>query len=193
MRMIAMLTPAIGVSTLLAGGITYDENIDGDLSDDRFAPTFLAFTEGVNRVSMDVVISDQPGGDRDYFTFTVDPGLVIESVILVEASLPQGGFDSTAFVGFTSGNFFDFDPDTFQGSLNGFELTSSEFIGTDILPALNSQSGTVPSPPGDYTFWVQQTGTDLTRVTLDIVITPAPTSVATLALGGLLMSRRRRA
>ncbi len=193
MRTIALLTPAVAASTLLAGGITYNEAVDGDLSDDRFAPTSLALTEGINTITLDVVISDQPGGDRDYFTFNVGAGLFIDSVILVDASNPNGGIDSTAFVGFTSGNFFDFDPDTFQGSLNGFTLTADELIGTDLLPALNAQSGSpVPSPAGDYTFWVQQTGTDLTQVTLDIVITPAPGSFSAMALAGLLGARRRR-
>ena len=192
MRAIALLTPAVIASAAFAGGITYDEAIDGDLSDDRFAPTFLAFGEGVNRVTMDVVISDQPGGDRDYFTFTIDPGLILESVILVDASNPNGGFDSTAFVGFTGGNVFNFDPDTFVGDLFGFELTSSGFVGTDILPSLTSEDGSAPSPAGDYTVWVQQTGTDLTSITLDFVVTPAPTSAAPLAMAGLLAARRRR-
>ncbi len=192
MRTAALLTPAVIASTALAGGITYNENIDGDLSGDRFAPTFLALTQGLNSITMDVVSSDT-GGDRDYFTFTVDPGLVIESVILADASNPNGGFDSTGFVGFTSGNVFDFDPDTFQGTLLGFELTAPELIGTDILPALTSQGGVAPAPAGDYTFWVQQTGDDLTQITLDIIITPAPTTAAPLALAGLLAARRRRA
>lgn len=191
MRAIALFVPAVIASTALAGGITYDEAIDGDLSDDRFNPTFLSFTEGVNRVTMDVIISDQPGGDRDYFTFTIDPGFILESVILVDASNPAGGFDSTAFVGFTGGDIFGFDPDTFQGDLYGFELTSSEFVGTDILPSLTSEDGSAPSPAGDYTVWVQQTGADLTSITLDFIVTPAPSSVA-IALPVLLVSHRRR-
>ena len=192
MRTITLLATAVLASTATAGGITYDEAIDGDLSDDRFNPTFLAFAEGVNRVTMDVIISDQPGGDRDYFTFTIDPGFLLESVILVDAFNPNGGFDSTAFVGFTRGSFFDFDPDTFQGTLDGFELTAQNLVGTDILPALTSQGGAAPSPAGDYTVWVQQTGTDLTTITLDFVVTPAPTSTAPLALAAILATRRRR-
>jgi len=192
MRFIALSVPAIATSALLAGGITYDESVDGDLSDDRFAPTSIALVEGVNSITMDVIISDQPGGDRDYFTFNIAAGLQVDSVFLVDASNPNGGFDSTALVAFTDGSFFDFDPDTFVGSLNGFVLTSNDLVGTDIFPELNSNSGSVPALAGDYTFWVQQTGSDLTSITLDIVITPSPMTVGPLAMAGLMAVRRRR-
>jgi len=188
----AMATIAFATSSAVAG-ITYNETVDGDLSGDRFNPTALALEEGVNTITMRVVQSDAPGGDRDYFTFNVGAGLRMDSVNLVGSTLPEGGFDATAFVGLDTGDTFDFDPVTFTGSLSGFVLTTPDLIGTDILPQLNTESGDpVPSPPGDYSFWVQQTGDDLTEVTLEIVITPAPAGVGVFALGGLVAARRRR-
>ncbi len=195
MRTPLALAAALAAAPAFAAPITYDESIDGDLSDDRLAPTVLALGLGINSFTVDVVDSNSPTGDRDYFTFNVGAGEQISSVVLRDASNPQGGFDAVAFLGFDSGDTFGFDPDTFMGSLNGFVLTTPDLFGTDILPALNSEAGapSVPVGPGDYTFWIQQTGADLTRVSFDVVLTPTPTTLAPLALAGLAGARRRRA
>ena len=168
----------------------YDEAVDGDLSDDRFAPTSVPISLGTTSVRMDVVASDAPGGDRDYFTVGVGAGESIDSIVLAENSIVSG-FDDVAFIGLAFDDVFDFDPDSQTGpGLEGFVLTGSGLVGTDLLGSLSG--GQSALGPGDYTFWVQQTGPDLTTVQLDIALVPAPGAAATLALASLGLTRRRR-
>lgn len=185
---------AAALAALLASAANatiYDEAIDGDLSNDRFAPTSIALSMGLNTVTMDVIDSDTPNGDLDYFTFTLGAGESIDSITLIESSNPLGGFDSAAFVGLAFDSFFDFDPDTFAGDgLEGFVITTPDLVGNDIL--LDLSDGLSSLGAGDYTFWVQQTGADLTRVSLGINVVPAPASIAMLGLLGAAAPRRRR-
>jgi hypothetical protein len=189
--MSAALASAASVSNAGVSNI-FDEAVLGDFSDDRFAPTFLDFGLGSNLVTTEVIASDIPGiGDRDYYTFSIAAGQSVDSITLVDASNPAGGFDSTAFVGLAFDSIFDFDPDTFNGpGLQGFVLTGEEVVDTDILPELSA--GLSSLGEGDYSLWVQQTGDDLTSVTLNFNVVPAPTTGAILATMGFLAARRRR-
>ena len=177
--------------SVASADVVYDEQVDGDLSGDRFNPTSVTLQSGVNSVRMDVVNSDQPGGDRDYFTFNVGAGQWIDSIVIAESSVGPGGFDSAGFVGLAFDDIFDFDPDMFTGpGLVGFVITEPSTVGTDQLGALSAGQSTLG--PGDYSFWVQQTGQDLTTIQLDINLVPTPGSFAVLGLGGLVAARRRR-
>lgn len=169
----------------------FDEQVLGDFSDDNFAPTFLDFEVGTNTVTMDVVFSGQSNGDRDYFTFTLGAGQYIDSITVLESSNPAGGFDSAAFVGLANDSVFDFDPDTFMGDgLEGHVITTEDLVGMDILTDLTTGPTTLEA--GDYSFWVQQTGEDLTRVSLGFNVVPAPATTALLSMLALTASRRRR-
>ena len=96
-----------------AAASVYNESIDGELSDDRFNPTMVSVENGLNTVTMQVVDSGFPGGDRDYFSISIGAGQSIDSIVVTNAFNPAGGFDSVAFVGLAFDSFFDFDPDTF--------------------------------------------------------------------------------
>lgn len=190
-----MLKSCIAGTALLAGSLAsaaiYDEAVDGDLSGDRFAPTLIGLDLGMNTVTMDVVLSDQPGGDRDYFTFTLGAGQSIDSMIVLESTNLVGGFDSAAFVGFGPGSFFDFDPDTIMGDgLDGFLITAPPVVGIEGIGDLTGGLSSIG--PGSYSFWVQQTGPDATRVSLGLNVVPSPSAMGVLALGGLVATRRRR-
>ena len=182
---------AVSLAVSSASASIYDEGVDGDLSNDRFAPTMIGLDVGLNTVTMDVIDSDGPGGDLDYFTFTLGADESIDSIVLLDASNPSVGFDSVAFVGLAFDSIFDFDPLTFSGDgLVGFTLTPAEVVGTDVLGDLSDGLGSLGE--GDYSFWVQQTGEDLTRVSLGINVVPTPASTALLGLMGVAAIRRRR-
>ncbi|CAE7756098.1 unnamed protein product [Symbiodinium sp. CCMP2592] len=167
-----------------AAASVYNESIDGDLSGDRFNPTMISVDNGLNTVTMQVVDSALPGGDRDYFTFSIGAGQSIDSIVVTDAFNPAGGFDSTAFVGLAFDNIFDFDPDTFVGpGLEGFVLTDMSVVGTESIGALTG--GLTSLGAGDYSFWVQQTGEDITELSLAINVVPSPSAMGVLALGGL--------
>lgn len=187
----AALLAIAAIAPTAAASVIYDEAVNGDLSGDRFNPTIITLGLGQNTITMDVVDSNLDGGDRDYFTFSLGGGLSVNSILLADASNPNGGFDATAFVGLGSGNFFDFDPDTFQGpGLIGFVLTTPDLVGTDIIGDLNAAQGALTAT--DYSVWVQQTGQDVTRVSLTFNVVPAPTTAAFLGLAALATTRRRR-
>ncbi len=181
-------------ATIATAGIanTFDEAVLGDFSDDRFAPTFFDFSLGSNIVTNSVVDSGVPGiGDRDYYTFSLAAGESIETITLLSATNPAGGNDATAFVGLAFDSFFDFDPDMFTGpGLAGFVLTAPDLPGTNILGELSG--GLTSLGEGDYTLWIQQTGSDLTELSIDFNVIPAPATSAILGSMALIATRRRR-
>lgn len=181
-------------ATIATAGIanTFDEAVLGDFSDDRFAPTFFDFSLGSNIVTNSVVDSDIPGiGDRDYYTFSLAAGESIETITLLSATNPAGGNDATAFVGLAFDSIFDFDPDMFTGpGLAGFVLTAPDLPGTNILGELSG--GLTSLGEGDYTLWIQQTGSDLTELSIDFNVIPAPATSAILGSMALIATRRRR-
>lgn len=190
---VSIVTLVASAGVVLAGPSNlFDEAVLGDFSDDRFAPTFLDFGLGSNIVTSSASLSNDPDfGDRDYYTFTLEAGESIESINLLSAINPTGGFDSVAFVGLAFDSIFDFDPNINSGpGLVGFALTTPDLVGTDLLGALSGGLDTLG--PGDYSIWYQQTGDDLTQVELEFNVVPAPTSAALLGLGGLAAIRRRR-
>lgn len=174
-----------------AAGINYDETVDGDLSNDRFNPTNFVLGTGVSNFTMDVIDSDQPTGDLDYFSVTIGAGLSIDSIILTDASNPNGGFDAIAFLALEVGPQISVDPAIPDPSpLAGFFLSNPTLVGTEVLDDLTN--GGTSLGEGTYSLWVQQTGTDLTRISLAFNVVPAPGSAAALGCLGLLASRRRR-
>jgi hypothetical protein len=189
------LAALIGVgvaSSLASGGIFYDEQVDGDLSSDRFNPTVFDLNTGTNTFIMDVVDSDLPEGDRDYFTVTVGAGQTITELFLTESFNPGGGFDAVAFIAMQIGPVVTVDPAAPDPSpLAGFIIGTPDLVGTDVLGLLAGDAGPTLGE-GEYAFWVQQTGESLTRVRMDFTVVPAPGAAALLGLGGLVALRRRR-
>ena len=181
----ALVAPALAVN--------YDEVVDGDLSNDRFNPTPFTLQVGLNTIRMNVVDSnDFDTGDIDYFSITIPVGLQLDSIFLLESSVPHGAFDSIAFVGVAAGPIFPIDPMFIDPEpLLGFVLTAPELVGTDITADLGLSAPVAGERV--YSFWVQQTGFDLTTVALDfnVSVIPSPASAPLLALGALALRRRR--
>lgn len=149
----------------------YIEEIDGDLSDDRSAPTLLPVGLGSNRVT-----ATQQGNPRDidFFTFTVPQGTVLSGILLQDY---DAGPDNLAFLGLQEGDEFTVNPNfpLFGiGDLLGGLVFGVEEEGTDISEAIGSLPGTIgfsgDLPSGDYTFWLNQTG-EASTYTLDLQIT----------------------
>lgn len=194
-RTTAALAAIVGFAPMALASVFYDEAIDGDMSDDRFNPNVFNLGLGSNTIISETLLSNlpQPEGDRDFFTVVVGVGQTLSQIVLTEASNPGGGFDSAAFVAMQFGPIITVDPENpfpNAGDLSGFILTTSDLIGTDVMAELSGLDG--PLGPGEYAFWVQQTGEDLTRVGLEFTVIPAPGAIATLGLGALLAGRRRR-
>ncbi len=189
MNMSVFAGAALLVASTAAASV-YNESIDGDLSGDRFSPTHIIVDNGLNTVTMQVVDSAS-GGDRDYFTFSIGAGQSVDSIVVTDSFNPAGGFDSAGFVGLAFDRFFDFDPDAFTGpGLQGFVITDASVVGAESIGDLSG--GLTSLGAGDYSFWVQQTGEDLTEISLAINVVPSPSAMGLLAMGGLVGVRRRR-
>ena len=153
-----------GTDTLLDCGTAEASNLaesdNGDLSDDIAAPTPFEVGPGVSTLTASTV-----AGDLDYATFTVGPCDML-SQVTVESYTSDAG-DAIAFISLASGTTF---PVPFEGAntdvsgLLGFSHFGSADIGQDILPRVGEGDGTLgfttPLPAGDYTVWLNQTGTE---------------------------------
>lgn len=194
-RAIAAMGVSFGISAsaLAGGGFVYDEAVDGDLSDDWLAPMqFPAFGLGLSTVTMSVVDSNALSGDRDYFTITIPAGFELLSLDLL--SLDAGGGDDVAFLAAQAGNQVTVDPlAPNPAPLLGWILTDQINVGTDIQELLVGAANT-PLGPGQYSFWVQQTGQDLTTLSLgfNVGIIPTPGTVGLVGLAAIGALRRRR-
>jgi hypothetical protein len=183
----------------VASADNYNEGIDGDLSNNRLAPTVISLDPGSNTITATSV-----SGDPEYYTVNVPPGFQLSPVTL----LSYASLDLVAFVGLQSGTTFT-EPaiGTNVGNLLGWVHFGPSMVTTDILDDIGMGPGAIgftgPLPAGDYTFWSQQTGANATTYAFDLVISAAPPPVPTLSGGftlllcaglglTLLMALRRR-
>jgi hypothetical protein len=184
------------VAALLPGPLRADvmwiESVQGDLSDNRFAPTHLLIAPGPNELYG--ILSggnDQGGLDRDYFSITVPDGYVLSQIVLDAYYSP----DYAAFLGVQPGPIFPNDPDTVQpGDLLGWTHFGPDQLNMDLLPIMGShgQGFTPPLPAGTYSFWAQQLD-DYTEYDLDFVVdVPAPSGAGLIVAPLLMLGRRRR-
>ncbi|MCI0674568.1 MAG: hypothetical protein L0Y42_02195 [Phycisphaerales bacterium] len=182
----------IGFLTLPAAGIvTWDEAINGDLSGDRFNPTQLTLTLGVNSI-----IATSVGTDREYYTFTLPDGWFLSQIIVAS----YVGNDPLAFLGVQEGTIFSEPPvNPIVGNILGYSHfgTENNTVGTDILDNVGAGPGAIgftpPLGPGAYTWWSQQTGANPVTYQLDfVVVIPGPAGLALLALAGTRPRRRRK-
>ena len=192
MRFVTMTSAAVAaiLSAQASAQFSYDELIDGDITDDRFAPLELSAADGVNVLSGTVV-----DGDIDYFRFTVPAGSELVAINLTN----YDSLDFAAFLGVQTGSTFTVDPNLPDPApLLGYVLYGPTLEGTDILDDIGMGGGSMGFtgflPAGEYVFWNQQTGPDITSFTMEFVIRPipAPASAALLGAGGLVVTRRRR-
>jgi hypothetical protein len=168
----------------------WDESVDGDLSGDRFAPTPLSLSPGVNSVT-----ATSTGGDLEYYTFTLPPGQQLENIFLFSYDT----LDDVSFIGVQNGTVFT-EPNIGADPANLLGWTHFGFtgqVGLDLLPDIgagfDAQGFTPPLPSGSYAWWSQQTSPiTVTTYQLDFVVSPEPGMVSLFIIGGMLLARRRR-
>ncbi|MCA9271988.1 MAG: hypothetical protein KDA31_02965 [Phycisphaerales bacterium] len=190
-RTLAVVSAAVAFAAPASADVIWDEAINGDLSSDNLNPTLLAFVPGSNMVFGST--SPEPELDPDYFTMVIPAGYELSSIIFEEY---VSGDDQAFFAVEAAAQITDpFDPTALLsavliGSLPG-TMQGDELL--DDLQNPNVWGGfTGNLPAGTYTFWYQEI-TTTTDYGFDFVITPVPApATATLAVGGLLLARRRR-
>lgn len=188
------LIVAAAVTIALNGALArassaYDEGVDGDLSNNRLAPTSLLFSAGANSITATSV-----SGDREYVHVVIPVGTVLSSIVLASYS----SLDDTSFIAVQAGTILS-EPATGTNPANLLGWThfgdGPGNVGTDILDDLGASAPAIgfapPLPAGDYTFWMQQTGVNAATFRFDFEVTPEPATLALLALAYAL--RRRTA
>jgi hypothetical protein len=188
---------SIGIIAALLASVAHAdviwvESVQGDLSDDRFAPTHLQVGPGENELFGILSGANGQGGiDRDYYSITVPDGYVLSHIVLDAYYSP----DFAAFIGIQPGPIFPNDPETVHpGDLLGWMHFGPDDVNMDLLPIMGShgQGFTPPLAAGTYTFWAQQLD-DYTEYDLNFVVeVPGPTGAVVMVGAPLVMVARRR-
>lgn len=193
------LVAGMSLAAPAVAAVVHDEATDGDLSNDRLAPTTLSFSLGGNEVFGTSGASGD-SVDLDYFTFTVLPGQALTSIQVLEGT---ESLENLSFIAIQRGDQVTVAPDATDAvGLYGWWHYSPADIGSDILddigvPAAGSEGFTPPLGAGDYAIWIQEANQGTADYRFSFVVgeaaVPEPEAWA-LLLGGLAMlaARRRR-
>lgn len=193
--------PACAVALALGSGLataaSFSEAVNGELSADRLAPTFLQldFQPGGAAPGSNVVSGavGRIGGvlDLDYLWVNVPAGYRMSELRLGTQTTVGG---SGSFVGLAAGDTMPVASDaSTELGLLGYKVYRLEDRGTDILddmaaPSFGSSSFELPLAAGDYTFWFQELGSGSFDYRFNMVLTPVPgpAALAWLLGAGLL-------
>jgi hypothetical protein len=181
---------AMSLGTSVSAGVVHNEALDGDLSNDPFAPTEITLSLGVNSLLATSVF-----GDREYVALTIPVGMQLSQLILIS----YVGEDDTAFIAVQEGSTMT-EPPTKTNPANLLGWThfgpGAGNVGLDILPDIGTGFDAIgfvpPLSAGTYTFWIQQTGELPATYQFDFVVVPGPGAAALLAVGAVCGVRRRR-
>jgi hypothetical protein len=176
-------------ATSAGATILHDEGVDGDISNDRLNPTDHMLAFGTNSV-----IATSVSGDREYLTLTVPAGMQLDSVVLFSYT----SVDPLSFIAVQSGTTLT-EPPTGTDPSNLLGWThfgpGAGNVGTDILDDLGASAPAIgfspPLGPGDYTWWMQQTGVNAATFQFDFNVSPEPATLGLVALVALGLRRRR--
>lgn len=146
-------------SYVAIGSDPYDETVEGDISDDRLAPTVLVLGNGSATVAAEQQ-GNAFGRDLDYLTIVVPSGIRLSGAFL-DGFVAEPG--NLAFIGVQEGATFTTDENsTGAADLLGGIVYGAGEVGTDILPTIGQLPGstgfTAPLGAGSYTLWFNQTG-----------------------------------
>jgi hypothetical protein len=174
-----------------AGALVYHEGIQGDLSNDRLAPTTLMLGNGDS-----TVIGAARSGNIDYLSIVVPGGSQLDAILLAA----YVSSSTLSFIAIQAGPVFTEPPTgTDVGNLLGWTHFGPGQVGTDVLDDLAGGAGAIgfdrPLPSGTYTFWIQETGPMLSAYafTFEVTQVPEPGSWALLLAGlGLVAAHARR-
>ena len=191
-----MLTHACSLAAR-ADVVAFDEALHGDASNDRFLPTRVTLSAGVQLIRGSMGATSVPDvHDLDYVTVEVPVGHQLTALTLRNARV-GGAF---SFLGIQAGPMITIPADwtSINTPLLGWTHFGTSSIGMDLLPEIGRAPGTTgfegPLGAGTYALWIMELRDDEAfpyEFALQVTPVPAP---ATLALAlGVFRTRRRRA
>ncbi|MEM8778233.1 MAG: PEP-CTERM sorting domain-containing protein [Cyanobacteria bacterium P01_G01_bin.49] len=128
----------------------YDDEVDGDLSNDGLNPTELgSLSLGTNALKATFnAVGNNP--DADYFTFSIPKGQALEGIIL-QSWNASPTFEDIAFIAMQEGTVFDYTYDssnpTAEGLLGWSHLRSTQ-VGTNKILSEMAVSNQTPESVG---------------------------------------------
>lgn len=159
------------------GAVAWDEAVNGDLSDNGLTPSAVVLGAGTH-----ALLGSTQSGDLDYISVKIPAGQQFTQFILHDYE----STDFTAFIALQAGATFTAAPPIPPvASLLGYShfgpnASFGARVGDDMMYALGTAAGAIgfaaPLPAGDYTFWIQQTGS-FTEYAFDFVVVPEPASI----------------
>ncbi len=177
----------------------FDDSVNGNASSNGAAPTAVSFGLGSNTIGGTVSANAAVANTRNFYSFTIEEGQELEAINVLEVSATTEAGAPSNDPGFfalvegstaaTPGAGFD--------NLGGALYDPTLSFGTDLLSLISAGgisggTGFEEIGPGEYTFVIQQTGTEASSFLLDFVVVPEPTSAALIGITGLALLRRRR-
>ena len=188
-----LMSFALAAAALAPGAYAataWNEALSGDLANLGSAPTAVTLGVGSNLIIGSTGRNPSGVVDRDYFSFTVAPGLQLDAITLLPATTFLGP-ESISFIAIQAGPRVTVDPlGNNPAGLLGWWLYSENDINTDILQLMGGSPGAVgysgALPAGRYSVWVQETSPGVARYSFDFQISPVPEPAAALfMLAGL--------
>src|SRR5262245_28455815 len=201
-----LLMVFVALTTRTAKSATYNESVNGDLSNDPTSPTPFTLSLGTNSIFGSV--GSGAGTDSlDAISITVPAGMALTGF----TNSAYSGSLNQDFVGFHSGASFTGSPfvgGNYMGLAHfGTAATNvgvgnppgspTSTVGLDLLPVMNSQglavgaSGfTSPLGPGTYTFLTGQQVAELDSFPtyqFDVSVVPEPASLWLATTGAALL------
>jgi hypothetical protein len=151
---LAFGTVVCGTWASAAWATTWDESVNGDLSNNRMAPTTLTLTAGGNTIT-----GNFGAPDLDYVTLVVPAGYTLSAIV---TGIHTGPGLSRSFIGVQAGTVMTVPPSAADatGLLGWTHFGGAD--GVNLLPAMSvpmfgSTGFTPPLPAGAYTFWINET------------------------------------
>ncbi len=190
------VTLPLFLTTSFLSGFTYDEAINGDLSDAYTSPSPISIIMGSN-----VLSGSLAGGsnDLDLFRLDVPVGLEITEIRLLDLI---GGGNASYFM-LQPGSTLSSAPSNSFGDPVGFAAIGSAGVGNDLLPTITLPGITSLAPffgaatltAGSYAGWLNETGA-ASSYSLNFIASPIPEPSSVLLLGvcaiSFLSKRTRR-
>lgn len=184
------LVPAPATAT------AWDESVSGDFSNSGLSPTPITLVVGANLVAG---TTGRTAGviDRDYFTFTLPAGGLLQTVTVLPGTTSLG-ISEVSFIGLQAGPQVTVNPTGGSpAGLLGWWHFGPNDIGGDILGVMGVAPGAIgfeaPLPAGTYSFWVQDSGTGTAnyRLSFDVTVVPEPGTWALMLAGVALLAGAR--
>ena len=203
-RILAILA-ALALPLGSVQALTWDETINGDLSDYGNAPTLIGTLDsGVNLFSGTMGSLGGTGPlDADVWNFTIAAGYYLTGINLVDYSAQSGSPSNDSFMAIANGGSINMsDPSLHLSNAlwgygqDGFGNTYNDLLALlDAGPDFGGIGFDGPLPSGNYTFWIQE-GSDQISYGIEFVTAPVsvpePGSLLLLGVAGLWSLRRRR-